>query len=125
MTVLTQVLAEFGRDIGIGDLQEHPQGGVQLRLDNGDLLGVQTRGEEVVVHYAQACAFDAPARLLKAMQWSQAVGSDAAMVQVGLRETPQARWLLLAQRVPAASFSARQMHQVLGYLRDVAQQTQV
>lgn len=125
MSVLAHALGDFGRDIGIDQLQEHPQGGVQLRLGNGDLLGLQVHEEEVVIHYAQACSFDAPARLLKAMKLSQSVGSDTAMVQVGLRETPQARWLLVAQRVPAMGFSARQIHQVLAYLRDFVQQTHI
>lgn len=123
MSVLTQALTDFGRDIGIDHLQERPEGGVQLRLENGDVLGVQQQAEEVLVHYAHACSFDAPSRLLRAMKLSHAVTSDAAMVQVGLRETPQACWLVLAQRVPAMGFNARQMHQVLGYLQECLHQT--
>lgn len=118
MSVLTQALSDFGRDIGIDHLQERPEGGLQLRLENGDVLGVQQQTEEVVVHYAHVCSFDAAARLLKAMKLSHAVATDAAMLQVGLHETPQARWLVLAQRVPAMGFNARQMHQVLAYLQE-------
>lgn len=125
MSMLAQALADFGRDIGMDALQERTEGGLQLRLDDGDLLGAQVHEDEVVIHYAQPCSFDAPARLLKAMKLSHAVGSDASMVQVGLRETPQARWLVVAQRVPAMGFGAGQMHQVLGYLRDFVQQTKV
>lgn len=123
MSVLAQALADFGRDIGIHHLQERPEGGVQLRLDNSDVFGVQQHGDDVVVHFAHACHFDAAQRLLKAMKFSHAVASNTAMVQVGLRETPQERWLVLAQRVPASDFHARKMHEVLGYLQECVQQS--
>lgn len=125
MSLLAQTLAEFGRDIGVGHLQEREEGGVQLRLESGDVFGVQVQGEEVVVHYAQVCSFDAPSRLLKAMKLAHGVDSDTAMVQVGLRETAQSRWLVVAQRRPCSDFGVQQMHQVLARLRDFLQQTNI
>ena len=125
MTVLAQALADFGRDIGLDGLVERPEGGLQLRLDNGDVLGIQVHESTAVVHYAQPCAYDAPARLLKAMKLSQAVGSDSAMVQVGLRETAQERWLVVAQRMSALEVSARHIHQMVAVLRDFVQQARI
>lgn len=123
MTTLMQCVADFGRDIGIDGLQPQADGSLQLKLEGGDLLGLQQVDDEVVLHYAQLCGFDVAERLMRAMKLSAQVRAAQAMVQVGLRETHEARWLLAVLRAPVQNFSARDMHQSIETLRNFLDST--
>lgn len=114
---LQQALADFGRDIGLPLLEPRADGGVQLRLESGALLGVVQDGEAVVVHWAEPVRYDIPALVLRAMKASGDVRGAALPVQVGLRSTTSADWLVLATRFAAEEASARRIREAADFLR--------
>ncbi|WP_159910919.1 hypothetical protein [Pantoea sp. 18069] len=117
MAQLTQVLAEFGEDIGLPALAPGPGGSLQLRLASGALLGVSTQGDEVVLHHAEPVPYDLAALVLKAMQRAARSECAADPVQVGVRTTAQGQWLVVGTRLPLERFSAREMHRLAGHLQ--------
>lgn len=114
---MEQVLAEFGRDIGLTALAPSGDGHVQLRLESGVLLGVSTQGEEVVLHYAEPVQYDLAGQALKLMRWVARSESAADPVQVGVRTTVQGDWLVLATRLPLARLSVHEVHRLGAYLQ--------
>lgn len=117
MAHLQQALADFGRDIGLPTLESGPDGGVQLRLESGALLGVAQQGETVVVHWAEPVRYDIAALLLRAMKRAGDARDAAQPVQVGLRSVPTGDWLVLATRFPADGVSARRLREASEFLR--------
>ena len=117
MGQMEQVLAEFGRDIGLAALEPSANGHVQLRLDSGALLGASTQAEEVVLHYAEPVHYNAAELAFKAMRKAGRSESAADPVQVGLRSTTRGEWLGGATRLPLQRFSATEVHRLSGYLR--------
>lgn len=117
MVQLTQVLAEFGEDIGLPALAPGPDGSVQLRLGSGALLGVSGQGDEVVLHHAEPVPHGLAALLLQAMRQLARSESAADPIQLGVRATAQGQWLVVATRLPLERFSAREMHRLAGLLQ--------
>jgi type III secretion system chaperone SycN len=114
---LQQALADLGRDIDLPLLETKADGGVQLRLESGALLGVAQEGEAIVVHWAEPVRYDIAALLLRAMKQSGDVRDAAQPVQVGLRSTPSGDWLVLATRFAADEVSARRIREASEFLR--------
>lgn len=112
MGPMEQVLAEFGRDIGLAALAPSGAGHVQLRLESGGLLGVSTQGEEAVLHYAEPVRYDIAGQALKLMRWVARAESAADPVQVGVRTTAQGDWLVLATRLPLNRLSVHEVHRL-------------
>lgn len=117
MQQLEQVLAEFGRDLGLEGLEPSANGNVQLRLASGALLGASTQGEEVVLHYAEPAQHDVARLLFKGMQRVARAESATDPVQIGCRSTPQGDWLVAGTRLPLARLDAREVHRLGGYLQ--------
>lgn len=117
MRQMEQVLAEFGRDIGLAALEPSRDGHVQLRFASGALLGASTQREEVVLHYAEPVQHDAAQWVYQAMRRAGRAEGATDPVQVGLRSTGQGQWLVVATRLPAQCFSASEVHRLGNYLR--------
>lgn len=116
MAQLQQALADFGRDIGLPLLETQADGGVQLRLESGALLGVAQEGDAVVVHRAEPVRYDIAALLLRAMKRAGDARGAEQPVQVGLRTTSMGDWLVLATRFPAEDASARRIREASEFL---------
>lgn len=117
MEQLEQVLAEFGRDVGLEGLVPGADGHVQLRLASGALLGASTQGEEVVLHYAEPVQHDAARLLFKGMQRVARAETASDPVQIGWRATSQGDWLVAGTRLPLERLHAREVHRLGGYLQ--------
>lgn len=117
MGQLEQVLAEFGRDIGLEGLEPGASGDVQLRLASGALLGASTQGEDVVLHYAEPVQFDTARLVFKGMQRVAQSETAADPVQIGWRATAQGDWLVAGTRLPLERLDAREVHRLGGYLQ--------
>lgn len=117
MVQLTQVLADFGADIGLPNLAPGADGSLQLRLGSGALLGVASQGDEVVLHHAEPVPYGLAALVLQAMRQVARSESAADPIQIGVRVTAQGQWLVLGTRLPLERFSAREMHRLVSHLQ--------
>ena len=123
MNWVHDVLAEFGRELGLVDFGTGAHGVAQLRLPSGALLAVeplrrgkQTGGDEVLIYLGEPLGFEAPALRRRAMGKVHFSHGGPYPVQVATRgEGPQAM-LLMVVRLPERAFTRQALGHVVDYL---------
>ena len=117
MAYLQQALADFGQDIGL-DLQPLQRAGeLQLRLEDGSLLGIVHGEDEVVVHCAWPLSYNVAETMQAVMKQVALTRGANEALQVGLRTTPSDNWLVLGTRFPEDQVSAGRIREAHDFLR--------
>ena len=124
MAYLQQAVEEFCRHTQLDRIDVPASGEVQFRLGDQSLLGFAQVEDMVVVHWSQPLCYDIAETLLHAMKFAGAVREARQAVQVGLRHTPSASWLVLATRFPEADVSVERIREAFDFLRHWRQELQ-
>ncbi len=125
MNWIEDTLADFGRLMGIDQLQADAQGRLQLELGGGDLLSVESHEregeEEVLVHLSVPVGYQAAVWVQRALARCHEEAAARWPLQMGVRGTgSEARGLLLV-RTPARGFTPQSLGQMVDTLRRSAE----
>ena len=117
MSMLEQALADLGREMGLEALAFGPSNAMQLRFDHGATLGFSRLGEELVLHWSEPIAYDAPAMLFRAFKRAGNSQRAEPVVQVGLHTAEGADNLVLATRMPEQGCSVGELQRLIQWMR--------
>lgn len=120
MDWIRDTLQEFGRQIGMGQLEFNRHGLLQLSFPSGGFLAVEPSQpgapEEVLVYMGRPVGHRAAGLLRTALTRAHAVDGGAPFVQVGLRgDGPDAALIALA-RLAERSFTPQTLSMTVQYL---------
>lgn len=120
MDWIEDTLAEFGRQMGIDDLQADEDGRLRLRLQSGAELAVEPierQGQdELLIYWAVPVGYQAGAWVRQGLTRCHAEAGGRWPVQVGLRGSgPEALGLALV-RTPARGFTPQALVQAVDAL---------
>jgi type III secretion system chaperone SycN len=115
-----ETLADFGRQMGLPDLDFGTHGVAQLEMESGNLIAVEPvqRGDaaEVLVYIGRPLGYDGAPLLRRALARAHHAEAGAMPVQVAVRgEAPDAVLLVLV-RVPERDFTLQSLGQAVDYL---------
>jgi type III secretion system chaperone SycN len=121
MDWIADTLTDFGRQLGIDNLQADAEGRLSLQFDNGGLLSVeqvQRAGQdEMLVFWMTPVGYQAGAWVRKALARCHEAGDSRWPVQVGLRSGGPDTQGVLLDRTPARGFTPQALGQVMDLLR--------
>lgn len=120
MTWVHETLADFGRQMGLPDLDFGQHGVAQLQLESGGLLAVEPvqRGDaaEVLVYLGRPLGWDAAPLLRRAAQRAHHSEAGAWPVQLAVRGDSPDALLLALVRLPEREFTLQALGQAVDYL---------
>jgi type III secretion system chaperone SycN len=121
MDWIADTLADFGRQIGIDQLQADPEGRLRLQTDGGSELAVEQvlrdGQDELLVYWTLPVGYQAGAWVQAAFARAHEEAPARWPVQVGLRSGgPDTQGVLLV-RTPARGFTPQALGQVMDLLR--------
>ncbi|WP_142848248.1 type III secretion chaperone SycN [Telmatospirillum sp. J64-1] len=113
MSWVAQTIAEFGRSIGIDNLQPDAAGLVQMAFDSGDRLCFEEVEDELLVYLIREVDSHDPALKLRALALCGEIRQWEWPVQAGLRGADR---LVFLVRLPQRAVSLNVLEQSLDLL---------
>lgn len=121
MDWIADTLAEFGRQMGIEDLQADTEGRLRLAFDNGNQLAVEQvereGQDELLLYWVVPVGYQAGAWVRQALSRCHAEGPSRWPVQVGLRGAGAESLGVVLLRTPARGFTPQTLGQAVDHLR--------
>ncbi len=105
--LIDDTLAELGRETGVPGLSMADGQPVRLLFPDNTELVFERCPDGVLMHLDIPVPYDMPQILTAAMQRAGAEGPFPYMLQIGMRETRDAQWLLLGIRATERAFTLR------------------
>lgn len=124
MSNIDQAFSDLGRALGVEVLAPGPSGNVQLRFESGARLGFSCQNGEVVLYWSQPVFYDAAAILWRALKRVGDPVPGEPALQVGLHSVDDLNHLVLATRLPEVDCNARDMQQLISWVRQFAEALQ-
>ena len=120
MSWVNDTLSEFGRQLGLTDLNFGEHGAAQLVFQSGALLAVEpvTRGDidEVLVYVSRPVGFNGPRLLRQALVKAHFKEAGVLDIQVSTRGQGSDLALLALVRMPARNFTLQTLDHAFDYL---------
>jgi len=116
MNWVNQTLMEFGRGIGIQQLQFDDKRVVQLQLQSGLRLAIEHIDERMLIYVIHMLAFEDEIFKLRALQAADFRRGGAYPLQIGLAGSGVESTLVVLTRLPERRFTLPELNSALDYL---------
>lgn len=114
--LIEHTLAVFGQETGLGILVLTEDAPLHLSLSEHEELIFERCPDGVLLHLDIRVRYDMPQVLASAMQRIASDGAAPYPVQVGMREAPEAPWLIVGTRADESTFTPQWIEQATAYL---------